>query len=376
MMLRNKILAIVLAGGEGSRMRSLTRDVPKPALPFGGSYSLIDFPLSNCVHSGIDDVWVVMQYLPAPLQTHLENGRPWDLDRHRGGLRLLQPHTGRRESGWHEGNADALFRHHEEIRRAAPDYVLVLSADHLYTLDFRRVLAAHQKHRADVTAVVTPVPKNEDATRFGNATLTKAGRIENFWYKPETPQSDLVTTEIFLYSTAPLLDALTELAARAKEQKGREKLEDFGHELFPQMVQAGKAYGFRHDGYWRDVGTPEAYHAAHMNLLEATPPLDLHDENWPILTNSGSHLPARVLASAQIANSLLAPGSEIGGEVESCVIGIGARVESGARIENSVVLGGAVIEEGAQVQNAIVLPRAQVAKGRHGKPNKITIVGG
>jgi glucose-1-phosphate adenylyltransferase len=375
MMLRNKILAIILAGGEGSRMRTLTRDVPKPALPFGGSYSLIDFPLSNCVHSGIDDVWVVMQYLPAPLQRHLENGRPWDLDRHRGGLQILQPHTGTRTSGWHQGNADALFRHHEEIRRAAPDYVLVLSADHLYTLDFARILAAHQKHKADVTAVVTKVPENESATRFGNVGLTKAGRIENFSYKPETPQSNLVTTEIFLYSAAPLLDALTQLAARAKEQKGREKLEDFGHELFPQMVKAGKAYAFRHDGYWRDVGTPDAYHAAHMDLLLDAPPLDLHDENWPILTNSASHLPARVLASAQVGNSLLAPGSTIGGSVERCVIGTGAQIREGARLESCVVLTGAVIGKDAQIHNAIVLPHAHVEQGRHGNQKKVALIG-
>lgn len=375
MMLRNEILAIVLAGGEGSRLRALTRETPKPALPFGGSYALIDFPLSNCVHSGIDDVWVVMQYQPGPLQTHLQNGRPWDLDRNRGGLRVLQPHTGRREGGWHQGNADALYRHREEIRRAAPDYILVLSADHLYTLDFRRVLAAHQKHKAQVTAVVTKVPENESATRFGNARLDKADRISGFSYKPERAYSDLVTTEIFLYSAAPLLDALDQLAAQAKRTKGRAQLEDFGDELFPKMVKSGGAYAYRHEAYWRDVGTPEAYHAAHLDLLGDAPPLALHDQAWPILTKISSHLPARVLAGAQAQKSLLSSGCEIGGEVFESVVGIGAKIGAGARVERSVILNGAKIEDGALVSNAIVLPRARVLAGKHGNKKTIAIIG-
>jgi glucose-1-phosphate adenylyltransferase len=373
-MLRDRILAIILAGGEGSRLRQLTDERPKPSLSFGGVYQLIDFPLSNCVHSGIDDVWVVMQYQPGPLQTHLRNGRPWDLDRNRGGLRVLQPFTGAEESGFHQGNADALYRHRSDIREAAPDLVLVLSADHLYAMDFRQVVETHQKHNAEVTMVVTPLPENEDATRFGNVQFNARHRITRFDYKPDKPQSDWVTTEIFLYSARPLLQMLDDLAQQAEQEKGKAELEDFGHELLPEFVKRGKVYAHKHEGYWRDVGTVEAYHAAHMDLLDKAP-LNPQDESWPILTRSLNRMPSRVQSGAKIENSLLSSGCEIAGKVVHSVIAPDVVIEKGAVVENSVISRGAIIESGARVKNAVVIENARLAKGTYGRAGRITLSG-
>lgn len=373
-MLRDKILAIILAGGEGSRLRQLTDERPKPSLSFGGVYQLIDFPLSNCVHSGIDDVWVVMQYQPGPLQTHLRNGRPWDLDRNRGGLRVLQPFTGKQESGFHQGNADALYRHRSDIREAAPDLVLVLSADHLYTMDFRPVVETHQKHNAEVTMVITPLPRGEDATRFGNVQCNARHRVTKFDYKPDKLQSDLITTEIFLYSTGPLLQMLDELARRAEQEKGEAELEDFGHELLPEFVKRGKVYAHKHEGYWRDVGTVEAYHAAHMDLLDKVP-LNPQNQDWPILTRSLNRLPARVQSGAKVENSLLSSGCQIAGRVKHSVIAPDVIIEKDAIVENSVLSQGAVIESGAHVKNAVVIENARLTKGTYGRAGKITLSG-
>jgi glucose-1-phosphate adenylyltransferase len=354
-MKRPRILALILAGGAGSRLKQLTARRAKPALPFGGVFRLIDFPLSNCMHSQINDVWVVEQFQPHALNEHLTNGRPWDLDRTRGGLQILPPYQGTPESGWHQGNADAIYRHRRFISDFAPDVLLVLSADHIYKLDYRDVIDAHLQTRAEVTMVTTEVSL-EEASRFGNVDVDDSGKVTRFDYKPEQPKSRTATTEVFAYDTRVLLEVLDELAAQAEKEKPDEEvaLQDFGHELLPALVQRDGAFTYKLDGYWRDVGTVESYHEGHMDLLNDTPALRLDDPAWPIRTRGQQLLPARIEGSAHIENSLISPGCHIAGRVVNSVLSPGVRVEQGATVENAVLLHGVVVPAGRTVRRAVV----------------------
>ena len=346
---------MVLAGGAGSRMGPLTENRAKPALPFAGLYRLIDFPLSNCANSGISDVWVLQQYQPHSLEDHLANGRAWDLDRTSGGLLILQPFTGGEEEGFAEGNADALWRHRRLIREFDADVVLVLSADGVYTLDYRDVIDAHLESDADVTMVTSKV--DEDPGRFGVVTVGEDRRVTAFAYKPDDPRSDLVTTEVFAYRPEALLDTLDELG------ESDEPLADFGEALLPRLVDAGRAYEFRLDGYWRDVGTPEAYWQAHQDLFDGNG-LDLDDPDWRIRTTGGYRPPAKFAAGASVEQSLVSPACRVAGRVSRSVLSPGVVVEAGAVVENSVVLHDAVIRAGAQVERAIVDTGAEVPAGK------------
>ena len=236
---RPSVLALVLAGGEGGRLGPLTDERAKPALPFAGAYRLIDFPLSNCLHSGIGDVWVIQQYEPHELAKQLANGRPWDLDRTRGGLRILHPYLGDSESGWYEGNADAIYSNRQVIADQDPDVLLVLSADHVYKLDYSEMVAHHLDSGAAVTMVTTSVPK-EEASRYGVVRVDGDGRVSEFEYKPEAPGSDVITTEVFAYEARSLLRTLDELA----EEGDGSSIRDFGHELLPRLVAEGAARAF------------------------------------------------------------------------------------------------------------------------------------
>ncbi|MDQ4067940.1 MAG: glucose-1-phosphate adenylyltransferase [Actinomycetota bacterium] len=345
---------MVLAGGAGSRMGALTEGRAKPALPFGGHYRLIDFPLSNCANSGISDVWVLEQYQPHQLEDHLSNGRPWDLDRTRGGLLILHPFTGGEGEGFTQGNADALWRHRRLIAEFGADVVLVLSADAVYTLDYRDVLAAHLDNDADVTMVTTTV--DEDPGRFGVVSVDGDHRVRHFAYKPDEPQGDVVTIEVFAYRPAPLFETLEELGGRD------EPLADFGDALVPRLVEDGRAFEFRLPGYWRDVGTPESYWQAHLDLVDGKG-LDLDDRQWPIRTAAGHRPPARVDADGVVQDSLLSPACRIAGRVTRSVLSPGVLVEAGAVVEDAVVLHNAVIRAGAHVERAIVDARFEVRKG-------------
>lgn len=357
-MRRPKVLALVLAGGEGSRMGSLTDDRAKPALPFGGTYRLIDFPLSNCVHSRIRDVWIIQQYEPHELTRQLANGRPWDLDRNSGGLQIVHPYLGDSESGWYEGNADALHRNREAIADHDPDVLLVLSADHIYKLDFADLIERHLDTQAAVTMVTTRIG-GEDASRYGVVEADGDGRVLDFAYKPSNPTSDLVTTEVFAYDTGVLLQTLADLAGHG-DGSG---LEDFGHELLPRFVEEGRARAFELEGYWRDVGTIDSYWLAHMELLEDEPPLVLDDPSWPILTAGLQRPPARIDGSARIEASLIAPGATVRGTVERSVVGPGVVVEEGAVVRESVLLHDGHVASGALVSRALVDERARIERG-------------
>jgi glucose-1-phosphate adenylyltransferase len=374
-MVGHKVLAFILAGGKGSRLEVLTEQRAKPAMPFAGLYRLIDFALSNCMHSYLSDVWVVEQYHLHSLNEHLANGRPWDLDRTYGGLQVLPPYESRgehdAEGGFAEGNADAIYRNRNLIREFNPDLLVVMSADHVYKLDYRDVIAQHLDRRADVTMVTTQIPRAE-ASRFGSVKVVDAGRVVEFAHKPEHPESDIVTTEVFLFNAHTLLETLDGLAANQTRQaksnakagsQQEPRLRDLGHELIPKLVQAGRVFEYRLHSYWRDVGTVESYWQAHMDLLAPTPGLVLDDVEWPILTAGAQRLPARIHETARIANSLISPGCTVRGLVAHSVLAPGVVVHEGAVVRDSVVLHGAVIEARATVDCAIIDAGVRVGEG-------------
>ena len=362
------VLVLVLAGGEGGRLELLTEHRAKPATPFAGVYRLIDFPLSHAVHSGLDDVWVLQQYEPHTLTEHLANGRPWDLDRTYGGLLLLHPHTGSEGEGWHRGNAHAIWQKRALIRELDPELLLVTSADHVYRVDYSAVIEAHRERGADVTLVTTEVPVSQ-ASRFGCVTVDRDGRVKEFAYKPDDPPGGTIVTEDFVYRTDRLVEVLEALAEEADPESDESRLQDFGHGLLPELVQAGKAFAFPLDGYWRDVGTVASYWEGHMDLLEPGQGLELDDPEWPILTRAIQRRPARIETGARIERSLVSPGCTVLGTVVRSVLAPGVVVEAGAEVVDSVLLHDVVVAEDARVAGAIVDVEARIGKGaRVGQP--------
>ena len=366
-MKKAKVLALILAGGKGGRLGALTKNRAKPVMPFAGSYRLIDFALSNCRHSEISDVWIIEQYQLHSLNEHLSNGRPWDLDRTYGGLQVLPPlETAAEddsEGGFATGNADAIYRHRNFISQFNPDVLLVLSADHIYKLDFRDVIETHFKNQAHVTMVTTKVPDGESAARFGTVKVDETGRVTDFQYKPEQPESDLITTEVFVYDARLLLETLDELAA----DSNGESLEDFGDKLIPKLVADGKAFEFRFENYWLDVGTITAYYRAHIDLLENKTNLILDDPNWAILTLGSQRVPAMIGKTARVGESLISNGCKILGSVARSVLAPGVSVAENAEVIDSIVLPDARIESGALVSKAIVDSGVTVRKGDAGE---------
>lgn len=371
---RHKILALILAGGKGSRLEVLTTERAKPVMPFGGTHRLIDFALSNCMHSRLSDVWVIEQHQLHSLNEHLSNGRPWDLDRTYGGLQVLPPYTAEtpdagegHEGGFAAGNADAIYRHRRLIRDFQPDILIVLSADHVYKLDYNDVIRAHISRKAQLTIVTKDIPI-EEAHRFGTVIVGADNRITEFEYKPEKPRSGKVTTEVFVYDANVLLNTLDELAAPADETKsdeysGSTALKDFGHELLPHLVAAGHTFGYELESYWRDLGTIESYWRAHMDLLADEPELNLADRAWTIHTFNPHHLPARIHETARISNSLISPGCVVRGRVARSVLSPGVIVEAGAIVRDSVILTDCVIERDARVAFSIVDAEVKIGGG-------------
>ncbi|MCT1438280.1 glucose-1-phosphate adenylyltransferase family protein [Brachybacterium paraconglomeratum] len=362
-----RTLAIVLAGGQGSRMGALTDEQAKPALRVGGSYRLIDIALSNLANSHLRAVWVVEQYLPHSLNEHLSAGRPWDLDRTHDGLRTLTPFEGAEGEGFATGNSDTLWRQKELIAEFAPEIVLVLSADHLYTIDLLDVLDTHAAADAELTMVTTRLP--QDASRHGVVRTGEGGIVEEFWYKPEDPPTDLVATEIFCFDAPALLEALKTLPERVGE------LQDWGDDLIPHFVERHRTVEHRLEGYWRDIGTLASYWAAHMHLLDGDG-VTLDDPDWPIFSAQPQLLPARVRDGAAVSTSLLAQGSDVAGSVTRSVISPGAVVEAGAELVECVVLDGAHVGAGARLRGCLVQDDAQVPPGaRLGDDDVVTLVG-
>jgi glucose-1-phosphate adenylyltransferase len=346
-----RTLVMVLAGGAGSRLELLTEHRAKPVVPYGGSYRLIDFPLSNCRHSGIGDVWVVQQQHPASLADALANGRPWDLDRSTGGLLVLPPARGSQREGWHEGTADALWKQAGLVREFAPDVLVVMSADAVYLQDYAQLVDGHLASGAAVTMVTTRVPRRE-ASRYGVVEPGPDGALAGYSYKPERPASDVVTTEVFAFDPRRGLSELDEVAASLGEASG--EIGDLGDHLLPRLVDAGAAREHRFEGYWRDVGTVDAYWDSHMDLVRPRPPIVLDAAEWPVLSAGHRSPAARVRRGAAVADSLLSGGCDVAGEVEASVLSPGVVVEKGAVVRRSVLLAGAVVRSGAVVERAVL----------------------
>jgi glucose-1-phosphate adenylyltransferase len=357
---RIKTLAVVLAGGAGGRLELLTHDRAKPAVSFAGTHRLIDFPLSNCANSGLSDVWVAQAFNPISLSDHLANGRPWDLDRTTGGLLILQPRLGHDDrGGFPSGTADVLWRNAPMIREFEPEALVVLSADAVYALDYGALVEEHMRTDSAVTMVTTEV-EPEDAGRYGVVQID-GERITDYEYKPDEPATNVISNEVFVFRPTPMLDALEEIADEAGKE---DDLEDLGNELLPRLADSGSARAHRFDGFWRDVGTVDAFHECHMELLGEPPPINLDDPRWPILTHAAARrASSHVLAGARLDRVLLAPAAQVGGDVARSVVGRGAVVEEGAEVRDSVLLPGAVVRRGATVQRAIVDDGVEIAEG-------------
>lgn len=369
-----RTVALVLAGGRGSRLAPLTDARSKPAVPVAGQFRLIDVVLSNLAHSGLRDVWVVEQYRPFTLNQHLAGGRPWDLDGTRHGLRILPPAEGRTEEGFAAGNGHALFQQLPVLEAFGAETVVVLSADHLYQFDLEPALEQHRARGADLTMITTET--DEDPSRFGVVTVDDDGTVIEYAYKPEDPAGALVATEIFLFDVRALGRALRHLTAEQDDPEGT-SLGDYGETILPHLVDQGRVQEYRLEGYWRDVGTIDAYFKAHMELLDGTG-LQLNRPGWPMITNAESTPPAWIDTKASVSASLVSSGARILGEVERSVIGPGVVVEAGASVSRSVLLGQATVPSGAVLESVIADVGAEIPTGRSGRtkpgPGNITVL--
>src|SRR2546422_6974902 len=347
-----RTMAVILAGGEGERLSILSSVRAKPAVPFGGKYRIIDFTLSNCVNSDIDDVVVLTQYNPRSLNDHIGLGRPWDLDRNTRGVRMLQPYIARgRVAEWYRGTADAVLQNLNVIDHDPADTILVLAGDHIYKMDYQPFVAAHRAKRADVTIAVRRVPL-ADASRMGILAMDEAGRVVDWQEKPKQPKSDLASMGVYVFSKRALRRWLSE------------DLTDFRANVIPAMLDGGaRVFGYRFSGYWQDVGTIQSYWEANMALVEDRPELDLNDTDWVIHTRSEERAPAKVGATAQIHRSLISHGCVIDGTVVNSVLSPGVRVDVGAVVRDSIVMFDSIIRSGAVVDPAILHQEVVIGQG-------------
>ena len=345
-MVKKEMIAMLLAGGQGSRLGVLTAKVAKPAVAFGGKYRIIDFPLSNCINSGIDTVGVLTQYQPLRLNTHIGIGIPWDLDRNQGGVTVLPPYEKVGKSEWYTGTANAIYQNLAYMESFHPDYVLILSGDHIYKMDYEVMLDFHKSHNADVSIAVMPVPQ-EEAGRFGIVVAGEDGKIREFQEKPEHPKSNLASMGIYIFSWPVLRDALVALS----EQEGC----DFGKHVIPYCWERGKnlaAYEF--NGYWKDVGTLGSYWEANMELIDIIPEFNLYEEFWKIYTKNDIIPPQYISGDAKVFRCLISDGTEVYGEVTNSIIGSGVTIEAGAVVRDSIIMQNTVIKAGAILDRAIV----------------------
>ncbi len=351
-----RTLAMILAGGVGSRLSVLTQKRTKPAVPFAGKYRIIDFTLSNCSNSGILTVGICTQYRPRSLNDHIQSGWPWDLDRVTGGVTLLQPYLGRRESDWYQGTADAIYQNLDFIRRQRSDVVLILAGDHIYKMDYDVMVAFHLDHGADLTIATVRIAQ-EDAPRFGILETDEEYKVVGFEEKPAHPKGTMGSMGIYAFNTKVLREVLTADHTRVGSRH------DFGGDIIPPMLKTHRVYAFPYRGYWVDVGTIEAYWQAHMDLLADKPQLNLLDREWVIHTRSEERPPVSIRNTAAIVNSLITDGCVIAGGVEHSVLSPGVVVRPGAVVRHSVLMTDAVVEENAVVDHAILDKRVRVGSG-------------
>lgn len=376
--LKREIIAMILAGGQGSRLKDLTKANAKPAVEFGGKYRIIDFTLSNCTNSAIDVVGVLTQYQPFTLHCHIGIGTAWDLDRSKGGVYILPPHTNDSGGNWYKGTADAIYQNTNFIELFSPEYVLVLSGDHIYTMDYRQMFRFHKEKGADVTIACIEVPISE-ASRFGIMNTKEDHRIYEFEEKPKHPKNNLASMGIYIFNWEKLKKYLKE------DQKDQSSDHDFGKNIIPKMLKGNeKLYAYPFKGYWKDVGTVESYWEASMDLLNEECSLNdiqncilnLYDGEHKVYTSSIAYPPQYIAPCANVQKSMIVEGCVIFGEVFSSVLSYNVHIGKNAKVTNSVILSNVYIEDEAVVENAIICSNAKISKGCivKGKPGKIAVV--
>ncbi len=369
MQIKKECVAMLLAGGQGSRLYALTNDIAKPAVGFGAKYRIIDFTLSNCINSGIDTVGVLTQYEPLELNEYVGNGQPWDLDRAFGGVHILSPYQAKKRSSWYEGTANAIYQNIGFMKKYNPDYVLILSGDHIYKMNYAKMLQAHIATGADCTIASIRVPI-EEASRFGILNVNEDGSIYQFEEKPKAPKSDLASMGIYIFTASKLYKYLEE------DDNDSNSAKDFGKNVLPAMLNAGeKMFAYLFEGYWKDVGTITALWEANMDLLGAEPVFDVGDPAWKIHSRNPLAPPGYISKTGEVNDSVIALGCEIEGKVNHSVLSSNVTVEEGATVIDSVIMSGTVVKKGAKVcysivdegvvigENAIVGEDKQTAKG-------------
>lgn len=349
---------MLLAGGQGSRLYDLTKQIAKPAVSFGGKYKIIDFPLSNCINSGIDTVGVLTQYQPLALNEYVANGAPWDLDRMRGGLSVLPPYQGNKHSDWYKGTANAIYQNINFIKQYNPDYVLILSGDHIYRMDYRLMLEQHKATGAACTVATITVPI-EEASRFGICNTNFDGSIYEFEEKPKQPKNNQASMGIYIFNTKTLIEYLE--ADEADENSSN----DFGKNIIPNLLHNGeKLFSYKFEGYWKDVGTIASLWEANMDLIGDEPVINLADQDKRIYSKNTARPPQYIGPKSKIVNSLISEGSRIYGTVENSVLSGGVIVEAGAIVKDSVIMDDVVVKKGASVYSAIVDADSVIEAGK------------
>lgn len=353
---KQEVVAMLLAGGQGSRLGVLTQKIAKPAVPYGGKYRIIDFPLSNCVNSGIEAVGVLTQYQPLVLNEYIGNGQPWDLDGMNGGVQILSPYQQSGGADWYSGTANAIYQNMNYIERYDPNYVVILSGDHIYKMDYSKMVAFHKENNADCTIAVIDVPLSE-ASRFGILNTNPDNSIYEFDEKPKVPKSTKASMGIYVFSWDKLRKYLTE------DAENPDSSNDFGKDILPKMLDDGqRMFAYQFSGYWKDVGTIDSLWESNMDLLDPNVTLDLSDESWKIYSRNPVVAPHYISSGAIVSNSLIADGCNVCGEVDFSVLFSNVSVSSKAVVKDSILMPGAVIEEGAVVQYAIISENAVIGK--------------
>lgn len=348
MKIKKKCVAMLLAGGQGSRLYALTQKVAKPAIPYGGKNRFIDFPLSNCINSGIDTVGVLTQYQPMVLNEYIGNGQPWDLDKMHGGVHVLPPYQTAAGASWYEGTANAIYQNMAFIERYDPEYVIVLGGDHIYKMDYSKMLDYHIANNADSTIAVIDVPRSE-ASRFGIMTCDEEGRIVDFTEKPKEPKSTLASMGIYVFSWEKLRKYLIE------NENANTGSKDFGKDIIPAMLANDeRLFAYEFEGYWKDVGTLDSLWEANMDLLSLSVPLNLYDPNWKVYSRHNNMPPQYIGKNAHVENSMITEGSVVDGTVDFSIISSGVTIEEGASVKYSIVMPGTTIKKNAVVEYAII----------------------
>ena len=372
---KKEIVAMLLAGGQGTRLQVLTKDMAKPAVPFGGKYRIIDFPLSNCSNSGISTVGVLTQFMPLELNSYMGNGNPWDLDRVDGGLTILPPYTAGKTGEWYKGTANAIYQNIKYIDQYDPEYVLILSGDHIYKMNYNKMLQFHKEKKADLTVAHINVPL-EEASRFGILNTDDDLRIVEFLEKPEHPVSTKASMGIYIFNWKVLREYLI------RDEENPESEKDFGKNIIPMLLEERRVYAFPFEGYWKDVGTIESLWEANMDLIKRKDEFNISDKSWKIYYRHEGRLPQFIAESAEVTDSMISDGTILFGKVHESILSSGVSVSKNAKVLGSIIMQNAVIEEGATVVNSIIAEGTVVKSGvtvGHGEielgKDMITVIG-